>query len=205
MSKNKTLSTEETILAAAEKIFMEKGYTGTRMQEVADAANINKAMLHYYFRSKEKLFRVILTKAMNVIAPIVITCLSSDKDVLGKLEEMVTKHLAVLLERPHLPMFVMHELSQNQGAFITEVIAAKEAQPLMMRFFQQVIEEGEAGKIRKVDPIHLLLNTMSMTVFPFIARPMLATITGLQGDPFRPVLEQRREEILKFLRIALAP
>ena len=184
---------------------MQKGYSGARMQEVADKAGINKAMLHYYYRSKEKLFRVILVEAIEVVKPMMITCLGSDKPVLDKLEDLINRHLDVLLERPHLPMFVMHELSQNQGKFMTERVGGDEARAIVLGFFQQIIAEGESGVIRKVNPIHLLMNTMSMIVFPFIARPMLATVTGLQGDPFRPVLEERKQEVIEFLRAALRP
>ncbi len=201
---DKQQNTEEKILEAAKAVFMQKGYTGTRMQEVADKAGINKAMLHYYFRSKEKLFRVILTEAMEVIQPMTIRCISGDKPVLEKLEDLVSNHLEVLLERPHLPMFVMHELSQNQGAFMTENIASGQAPAAMLNFFQQVIEEGERGLIRKVNPIHLLMNTMSMIIFPFIARPIVTTVAGIQGDPFQPILAERKAEIVQFIRASLA-
>jgi TetR/AcrR family transcriptional regulator len=198
------ITTEERILAAAKTVFTQKGYAGTRMQEVADTAGINKAMLHYYFRSKEKLFRVILSEALNVLAPVVLRVLKSDKDVLGKLEDMVNNYLQILLDRPHLPLFVMHELSQNQGSFVTEMMKSQNTQPYVMAFFQQVIEEGEQGKIRKVDPIHLMMNTMSMIVFPFISWPMITTATGIPEEMFQPLLEQRKAQIMDFLRAALA-
>jgi TetR/AcrR family transcriptional regulator len=199
------ITTEERILAAAKTVFTQKGYAGTRMQEVADTAGINKAMLHYYFRSKEKLFRVILSEALNVLAPVVLRVLKSDKDVLGKLEDMVNNYLQILLDRPHLPLFVMHELSQNQGSFVKEMMKSQNTQPYVMAFFQQVIEEGEQGKIRKVDPIHLMMNTMSMIVFPFISWPMITTAAGMPEEMFQPILEQRKEQIMDFLRAALRP
>jgi AcrR family transcriptional regulator len=205
VSKIKDTSAEERILAAAQAIFTQKGFAGTRMQEIADAAGINKAMLHYYFRSKEKLFRVVLTNAIQVIVPLIIEAISSDKDVLSKLEDLVSSHLAELLERPYLPLFVMHELSQNQGKFITDIFEKSSAQPVMLAFFQEIVAEADAGKIRKVDPIHLLMNTMSMIVFPFIARPMLAAVTGVDREMLMPILEQRKVHVIEFLRAALKP
>jgi TetR/AcrR family transcriptional regulator len=184
---------------------MEKGYTGTRMQEVADVAGINKAMLHYYFRSKEKLFRVILTQATRVITPMILKALSTDKGVMGKLEDFVSGHVAILLERPHLPMFIMHELSQNQGAFMTEILDREQIHPMVMGFFQQVIEEGQAGKIRVVNPIHLLMNTISMTVFPFIMRPMVVKVGGIPEEMFQSILKDRKEEIIEFVQASLKP
>jgi len=180
-------STKATILEAAKDVFVQKGYTGTRMQEIADKAGINKAMLHYYFGSKEKLFRVILTEATSLLAPMVARSLSSDKDVKGKLEDLITNHIAILLERPHLPMFVIHELSQNQGRFMHEMAVKGNFHLLMLGFAQQVVEEGEAGKIRRVNPIHLLINVMSMTVFPFIMPPVIVTVTKMPGMDYNTV------------------
>ncbi|OAV44051.1 TetR/AcrR family transcriptional regulator [Lewinella sp. 4G2] len=197
--------TEEKILQAAEKIFQEKGYAGTRMQAVADEAGINKAMLHYYFRSKEKLFRVILTKAINEVSPVLISSLNSDKDVMGKLRDLVANHIRLLLERPHLPLFIMHELSQNQGKFVTDMAMQTDAPTTIMGFFQQVMEEGQAGKIRLINPIHLILNVMSLVVFPFVARPMVVTVAGVPEEMFRQVLEERTEEVLAFVAGGLRP
>jgi AcrR family transcriptional regulator len=203
--KPKDESTKDTILDAAKEVFMQKGYSGTRTQEIADKAGINKAMLHYYFGNKEKLFQVILTEATQLIAPMVVRSLSSDKDINGKLEDLVTNHVAILLDRPHLPMFVMHELSQNQGAFLTEMVDRHKVEPVMLAFFQQVQEAGESGKIRKVDPVHLLVNVISMTVFPFIMRPMVTRIAEIPKSGYRSVLEQRVSEIIEFVQAALRP
>ena len=199
------LSTEEQILVAAKEVFMRKGYAGTRMQEVADAAGINKAMLHYYYRSKEKLFRVILTEAMQIIEPMLVRAISSDKTVLEKLEDLVRGYLAILKDKPYLPLFVMHELSQNQGQFIRERIDTRLHAPAALGFMQQVIEEAEAGKIRSVHPLHLMMNTMSMIIFPFVARPMIETVAGVQGGEVDDMLAEREQHILDFLRRALQP
>lgn len=203
--KPKDESTKAIILEAAKEVFMQKGYTGTRTQEIADKAGINKAMLHYYYGNKEKLFRVILTEATQLIAPMVIKSLSTDKDIRGKLKDLVTNHTALLLDRPHLPMFVMHELSQNQGAFITDMIEREQIPLVMLGFFQQVIEEGEAGMIRKVNPIHLLINVMSMTVFPFIMRPMITSVAEIPELGYHTILEERTAQNIEFIHAALRP
>lgn len=200
-----SISTEKKILEAAKVVFTQKGYSGTRMQEVADKAGINKAMLHYYFRSKEKLFRVILSEALEAITPVMLRVLRSDKDVMGKLEDIVHNYLLMLTERPHMPLFVMHELSQNQGRYVTERLKSQDSFPLVMSFFQQIIAEGESGKIRKINPIHLMMNTMSLIVFPFISRPMISALTGRADEELQPILDERKEEVLSFLRAALTP
>ena len=199
------ISTEERILRAAKDVFMRKGYAGTRMQEVADAAGINKAMLHYYFRSKEKLFRVILTEATSIIAPMLARAVSSDKNVLDKIEDLVRGYVAILRERPYLPLFVVHELSQNQGAFMRETLQRDTQQPAMLGFIQQVIAEGEAGTIRRVNPLTLVMNTMSMVVFPFVARPMIEVMTDTQGMTFDDLMADRADEVVDFIHRSLQP
>jgi AcrR family transcriptional regulator len=201
----KSTPTEEKILRAAEKVFLEKGYAGTRMQVVADEAEINKAMLHYYFRSKEKLFRVILTDAINEVLPILIGSLNSDKGVIAKLHDLVSNYTALLLKRPHLPLFIMHELSQNQGKFVTDLALRANAQPVMLTFFQQVIEAGESGDIYPINPVQLLLHVLSLTVFPFIARPMIATMANIPEELFQQVLSDRAQEVIRFLDAGLKP
>lgn len=201
----KATPTEENILRAAEKVFQQKGYAGTRMQEVADEAKINKAMLHYYFRSKEKLFRVILTNAIDEVFPILIGSLSSDKDVKRKLHDLVTNFTALLLERPHLPLFIIHELSQNQGKFVTDMALRNNAQPVALAFFQQVLEAGEAGEIYPINPVQLILHAMSLTVFPFIAKPMVATVANLPGELLQQVLNERTKEVIRLLDAGLKP
>jgi AcrR family transcriptional regulator len=201
----KATPTEEKILRAAEKVFQQKGFAGTRMQEVADEAEINKAMLHYYFRSKEKLFRVILTNAIDEVFPVIIGSLGADKDVKSKLHDLVTNFTALLLERPHLPLFIIHELSQNQGKFVTDMALRNNAQPYVLAFFQQVIEEGEAGKIHPINPVQLLLHVLSLTVFPFISRPMVSTVANLPGELYQHVLNERTTEVIRLLDAGLKP
>ena len=196
-------NTEEVILEAAKRIFQQKGYAGTRMQEVADAAGINKAMLHYYFRSKEKLFRMILTQAMSTVSPMLLSAISSEKDVMGKMEDLVHGYLRILRSQPHLPLFIVHELSQNQGAFIRENIDRAAHGPAALGFFQQVMDETEAGKIRPINPVSLMMNVMSMIVFPFIARPMMQTLSEVTDRDFDQLMNDRAEEIISFVRAAI--
>lgn len=196
---------EENILRAAKKVFTERGYNGTRLQEVADLAGINKAMLHYYYRSKEKLFRVVLSEAVRDVAPLIVGSLNSDRDVLGKLDDLVNNYTAFLLENPHLPLFIMHELSQNQGKFVTDFALSTGAQPVLSQFFEQVRVESEAGTIRDIKPVHLLLHVMSLTVFPFIVKPMVTEVAKLPDEAFSQILEERAREVTRFLRAGLQP
>ena len=200
----KTNTTEENILAAAKRVFIRKGYAGARMQEVADEAGINKAMLHYYFRSKDKLFQVILAEATATVSGLLYRHLGSDAPLFDKLEELTREYVQLLIDNPHLPLFVMNELSQNRGEFIRSALDERKAAG-MLKFFQQVAEEAQAGTIRPVAPLHLVFHLMGMIIFPFIAGPIIKQGTGMDDEAYDFFMGQRAEEIMVAMRRYLAP
>lgn len=198
-------STEENILEAAKTVFTQKGYAATRMQEIADTAGINKAMLHYYFRSKDKLFRVIFLEALDLLAPVVLRVLKSDKPILGKVYDLIDAELEMNLSHPHLALFIMNELSQNPEGLREELRRRVGDQGMLKDFAHQMQTEIEAGKIRAYDPLHLIINTMSMCIMPFIAQPFLITMSGMADEQYRGFLETRAGVIKQFVGMALLP
>src|SRR5215831_5817845 len=110
MVNSKTIdNTEKRILAAAKKVFLTKGMDGARMQDIADAAGINKALLHYYFRSKEKLFEKIFTEAMSGLFPKINSILESEQTVFEKIEMICGEYIDQIQQTPYLPMFILSE------------------------------------------------------------------------------------------------
>ena len=114
---DKIENTEEKILEAAKQVFQIKGLAGARMQEIADVAGINKALLHYYFRTKEKLFTVIFRFALKELQPQVIGILNSDLSLEDKIRAFVEKYLNIIKKNPSLPQFVINQLNQNPDSF----------------------------------------------------------------------------------------
>lgn len=197
-------NTEAQIIEAAKKIFLQKGLSGARMQDIADEAGINKAMLHYYFRSKEKLFEIIFNEAAEKI-------LSAFNDILDKnmdFREMVTaiveSYIDNLREMPYLPIFVLNELNQSPDRII------KLFRPQGMRnvkaFMEVTAAAQQRGEIRKdIPPMHLLLNILSMCIFPFAARPMVQAIAGLSDQQFDQLTADRKKLVVSFALNALKP
>jgi TetR/AcrR family transcriptional regulator len=109
----KDLNTEEKILAAARAVFMEKGMDGARMQDIADRAGINKALLHYYFRNKDKLFEMIFQDAMGRFMPRLADVIIADVDFFVKIEKMVSMYMDMLAQNPYLPQFVLNEVNRQ--------------------------------------------------------------------------------------------
>ena len=114
-------STEQKIFDAAHEIFVQKGMDGAKMQEIADRAGINKALLHYYFRSKEKLFEMIFTSAAQKLFPKINFIFESDLPLFQKIEQFCHEYLEVMIENPYLPAFLINEINQDPERFIEKI------------------------------------------------------------------------------------
>jgi TetR/AcrR family transcriptional regulator len=191
-------TTEAKILAAAKKIFVIKGMAGARMQDIADEAGINKALLHYYFRNKEKLFEVIFMEAANKLFPRINEIFASDQPLFEKIESFCEEYITVVMENPYLPLFVLNEINQDPEYFLQKVWAGK-SKPNPQKFLEQIEREVKKGTIKRISPLHLLMNLLSMTIFPFVAKPMIQKNLGLDELQFRATMEQRKKVISKFI------
>lgn len=198
VNEEKNQSTEQQILAAAKKVFIQKGMAGARMQDIANEAGINKALLHYYFRSKEKLFEVIFYEAAARLFPRINEVLTADLPLFEKIDKFCNEYLSIVMENPHLPLFVLYEIGQNPERFIQKVMAGS-SRPQPGRLLEQINQEVVQGRINPVNPIHLLLNMISLTLFPFVAKPMLQANLGISEEMFMALMEQRRKEVPRFI------
>ncbi len=191
-------SAEEKILGAAKKVFIKKGMAGARMQDIADEAGINKALLHYYFRSKEKLFEVIFLEAAQKLFPKINSIFESDMHLFEKIEKFCEEYITVMAENHYLPLFVLNEISQDPENFLGK-IWDKQRFPRPQKFLEQIEKEVKKGTIKKISPLHLLINLISMSIFPFVAKPMIQYTIGLDELQYRNLMMQRKKEIPKFI------
>lgn len=193
----KNLNTEQKILQAANKIFIEKGLEGSRMQEIADEAGINKALLHYYFRSKEKLFEGVFVEAFYKMFSGVVTLLEKDIPLFDKIKLFTEKYIDIINENPFIPSFVLHELNR-QPQHLAELIAKSGIQPQI--FIEQVKSEVIKGNIKPIDPRHLIVNMLSMSIFPFVATPILEKIIFKDDKKALALfIEERKRTVPEFI------
>ena len=200
---NMAKDTEQIILEVARKQFVQNGFAGTRMQEIADEAGINKAMLHYYFRSKEKLYKEILVHTLDYMIPKFAEALGTPGTFWEKMEAIVETYTTTLIGQPDIPFFIMSELSQQREGFVEELKKKASYFPAVQNFIIQMNMEMEAGKIKEMPPIHLFLNIMGMTVFPFMAKPIFCTIFNVPDKDFESLMSERKTVILDFIKNAL--
>ena len=195
--EKKDASTQEKILSAAKKVFISKGMSGARMQDIADEAGINKALLHYYFKNKEQLFEMIFREAAARVFPRINFIFESDVPLFEKIEQFTSQYITVMLENPYLPLFVLNEINQDPHYFFDKVWAGNAPRP--EKFLHQIEEEVRKGAIRNISPVQLLMNLISLCVFPFVAKPMFQLTTGIDEWQFRSIMEQRKTEIARFI------
>ncbi len=189
---------EQKIIAAARRIFQRKGMAGARMEEIAAEAGINKALLHYYFRSKEKLFQVIMMEAKGQMLGRLHPILGSDAPLFEKIELFVESYISFVTENPFLPGFILHEINRHPEKLVNEISSGAK-RPNLSKFFQQVETEIKKKNIIAIQPEQLFMNMLSMCVFPFVGRPMLQTVLNVTDKKFNQLLADRKKEIPVFI------
>ena len=198
---NQVKNTESTIPDAAKKVFLKKGGSGARMQEIADEAGINKALLHYYYRSKEKLFRAVFKSVFTKFMPKIAEVISSDLPLFKKIEVFTEEYIDILSKNTLIPMFVLQELHKNPEGLVSLFIhLVKDIGIKPEIFFKQVRYEIKKGNIRPVDPHQLIVNMISMCIFPFAGRPLLQRIIfDNDSKLYDQFLKKRKKEVSKFI------
>lgn len=199
----KDASTEEKILAAAKKIFMRDGFQGARMDDIADEADVNKALLHYYFRTKRKLFDIIFQETKGKMLPRVKEIFESDMPFFEKIEKFVHNYFDLLSENPALPLFIVNEVHKDPRKFAEQSGFLEIVRPTMMIFVQHLNEEIEQGRVKQIAPMHLLMNIMSMCIFSFLGKPMFQMMANMDELQYQFFLQQRKEEVVRFIIAAI--
>jgi AcrR family transcriptional regulator len=196
---NSKSDTEKVILEAARKVFIRKGLDGARMQEIADEAGINKALLHYYFRSKEKLFKMVFREAMGKFFPSMLMILGSqDIAIEKKVEVFIEHYIRIIQENPFIPSFIIGELNKNPGQ-LTEFFVESGMDTSRVSF---IIEEVLAKelKISTQQARHLVVNIIALSVFPFVSRPLLEKIIFHSNkDEFDQFVSERKSVIMNLI------
>lgn len=196
--RTKEQATEQKILAAARKVFIKHGFTGARMQDIADEAGINKALLHYYFRTKDQLFELVFREAAAQFLPAMTGILTSELPLEGKIEKFVVQYISLLQEHPFIPGFVLHEIRTNPERLPQLLPFDKIDIPALLT---TQLEKGiRAGKFRKIPPKQFVANIISLCVFPFVAKPMLQFGLNMPTEEeFEQFIEERKKVVVQFI------
>ncbi|MFM8347123.1 MAG: TetR/AcrR family transcriptional regulator [Bacteroidota bacterium] len=205
-STAKNPKTAEKILRAATAVFVRKGFSGARMEEIARESGMNRALLHYYFDSKEHLFDIIFERHFMELQGGLGEILISKDSVEGKIRAIVHHFYRMIKANPQLPMFIIHELSVNPDRIVGMMRQAMVTpEHHAGTFMKQVEDEGRAGTIRQVDPAHLLVSIIGMVIYPFLARPVLKMILRRDDAGYEQFMESRPDFVIDTILTSLKP
>lgn len=195
------LKAEEKIKKAASEVFLLKGLDGARMQEIADRAGINKALLHYYYRSKEQLFQSVFEEKLLTFLPKIFQIFHGDQSIEEKVHDLAERYIDFLKLNPELPHFVLGELQRRPDRLFEKIDARLSMNVDVIGM--QLKKEAEEGRIRSIDPKHFIANLISMIVFPFVASPLFMKVFQYNKEAYFDYLDQRKKEVPVFIMAAI--
>lgn len=197
MARVKDENTEGQILDAAKKVFQSKGMDGARMQEIADNAGINKAMLHYYYRSKQLLFEAVFKNAFSLLAPQLNAILNDDSSIEEKIKNFTSNYITFIIKHPYLPNFIIQELNRNPD-FVLKLKDNK-GFPNLEKFKKQVDNDVKNGHIKPIKAEQLFINILALNIFPFVAKPLIMAFTNTDDKTYKQLMENRKTEVSNFI------
>jgi TetR/AcrR family transcriptional regulator len=202
---------ETRILDAAHTVFTRRGTAGARMAEIAREAGVNHALVHYYFRTKQRLAEAVFRRAAGQLFPAMLAVFASELPIEEKVRRIVSAQVDMLLENRYLPAYLLAELNHfpERAELLLGSIAGAPAEVLRPRLFGRLAEQLEAGvrdgTLRPISPQAFVLNLISMAVYPFAARPLVMAIMGLDDAAFTTMMQRRKAELPEFFLAALRP
>jgi AcrR family transcriptional regulator len=208
MAKNKDSatidsSTEEKIKEAARLVFTQKGYAATKVRDIAAEADINLSLVNYYFRSKEKLFELIMAETVQKLFDKVLPVANNEQtSVIEKIGLIAEQYIDLLLENPDFPLFIVSEVMSGSNKLPQMVNNGQLF--LSSHFAKQLIALRQEGKI-DFHPLQLMMNILGMIIFPFLARPIMLRSGALKAEEFRSIVEERKRLIPHWIDQIITP
>jgi len=206
MIHEKDSTTEQQILEAAERLFYERGFAMTHTTDIAREVGCNQALVHYYFRTKEKLFESFFERKISLFISAFLLAGNDAVNFEEKLKCKIEAHFEILRANPRLPFLLFNEISTNPKR--VEAFKAKFSQlprPMMEKINEELQQEASKGNIRKVEALDLLLSIVSMNVIMFIASPIIKVVSGASDQEYDRMLERRKKENVLIILKSLKP
>lgn len=200
--------TEEVIFDSAKEVFLEKGFDGAKMQDIADHAGINKALLHYYYRSKEKLFDIVFSQIVNQFFKKMGEIWDTEESIENKINSFIDTYVDFLIINPFVPRFIINTLARspkNAGDLLnqkTDGILNKFSSKID-KIQQDIDNEVKLGILKPTIAQDLLINIISLLIFPFVGEPMIRMIFNISQDEYKKYLIQRKSLIKNMLYLSI--
>ena len=210
-AKKRDGETERRILDAARTVFIRRGSGGARMQEIAEEAGVNQALLHYYFGTKDGLALAVFRESAAKLFPGILRILSSDLSIEARVEQVVHHYIDTLRAHPFLPGFVLGEMNFNPERMVA--LASEMAslgvpdapRRALAALGRDLALRAKRGDFRPINADQFMVNLASLCVFPFAARPMLSHLLGIDQAGWERFLDVRRAELPQQILNTLRP
>ncbi|MDP8210213.1 MAG: helix-turn-helix domain-containing protein [Candidatus Stygibacter australis] len=200
--KKDEILTEERILTAAIEEFIQKGYAGTRMQAIADRAKISKSALHYYYRHKERLFRLVLDKTAGRTLNKIHLDMSGLEGFREKFEYGFRYYYQTIYKNIKVVNFVFMELKRNP-AMISTFLQESDIPDWIESLNIELEKEYQAGRIRQIRAEQLIINIVSLCLFPHLSQGIACEILNIDEKTHKKMLREREGLVLQFIKDAL--
>jgi len=206
MKEHSEQNIEHLILETAEKLFLEKGFAITSMTEIAKVAGCNQALVHYYYRSKEKLFTAIFNRKLKLFFSELVNYNSDKMPFEEKLKRKIEAHFNLLSQNPQLPFFIFNELLTNSERLGALRESIKDISTDTVNTIQAELDmEIKKGNIRPVSLMDLVLTILSLNVMLFLVKPMLMDLMNISDNEYKKIIEHRKQENVRIIMASLKP
>lgn len=206
MAINTDKNMEQAILKSATKLFTEKGFAATSTTEIAREAGCNQALVHYYFRTKERLFTAIFEKKIKFFIKSLFQIGDEEIPFEQKLAKKIETHFDIIKEDPKFPLFFFSELATNsKRREIFRQVLGDMPQQIIAQFQEEIEREIENGSIRPISVLDLLMTIVSLNITGFIVEPVFKILTGLSDEEYLALLENRKKENVYIILKSLKP
>lgn len=204
MSTTKNNGVEEQIIEAARRLFTEHGFAATCMSDIAASAGINRPALHYYFRTKERLFRAVFRSLILSMRPKVEDIIRKDLSFMECIGLILEEYEQLFLANPSLPRFISGEIHRDVQQLM-KVAKEEQMDKTILALRQRLEDEMEAGQLRRV-PVHVVfMSFYSLLTFPFFSQKLLVQLFLKDENGFPTLLQEWKQYTLFYLNSLLLP
>ena len=186
---------ERQIIDTAQQIFIEKGFAGTSMSDIAATVGINRPTLHYYFRTKDKMFKAVFSSIVMSLMPKIHDIIRLDISFVDRMGMILDEYIELFTKAPYLPKFICGEIQRDVNHLLE---AAKELQfdAALSLVKDTLLKEMEAGKIKKVPLPMVFLTFYSLLTYPFLVRNLITTLFLDNEEDFTSFLQEWKQHII---------
>lgn len=197
MAKDST--TEQHLKDTARRVFLKEGKMLATTQEIADAAGVNRTLLHYYFRSRDQLFDTVFQEALMKLRQRFHEVIGSNVVFREKIENLIEVFYEELTELPYLETFIALQLNQEPERYQEMFVHLPGGKERIKNFLKEIQQEMEKGVIPEMKPINYFINLFSLMAYPYVARPIYKNMFNLTDAAYNKLLPERKDIILSLL------